>query len=536
MNNTMKCLSFILLVQFFFIGGILFAADDQEWQVRGRSETLLEWQDVSGNSGSSLEEGTTWRQELSIALQKQIEAGQVGLDLRGRATNNEQVDNRDARLMYLRGFYRTEKLHLELGDVAASYNPMVLSTSARGAKVAYQIGDRDNGWDFGLIGGLQKATWEELYDSTSDESVDRYVAGIKTTWSHAPAQSVGAAISFVKDDSATADNGGALAIDSVESKTAGVDWNWRFNRYLSIRGETAYNQSDLNTSDSTDDDDAGAIRIKVYSKPLPRSLRVNFLYERFDTDFKPVIASASADRERFENDTEWMISREFKARLTLKHSQDNLDGALGDTLYTRDAVLYLTYRPDWMKRGDFGVRMQGKRNSGRGSDQNMQIVSVDFNNRPKSGWRYGTSYILTLIDDNAAGAEDQQINTMRGILGWKKRLADDHMVRATVTLDGNFINKNSGDQVGVGGRIDCGYDAGNLWSMDLFASTKNNGNDAAADTQYINYQFRADYHPGSDRSKSIRLSAERREYDSDDTTTDQDYQEHLVKLAYLFTF
>lgn len=208
MNNTMKCLSFILLVQFFFIGGILFAADDQEWQVRGRSETLLEWQDVSGNSGSSLEEGTTWRQELSIALQKQIEAGQVGLDLRGRATNNEQVDNRDARLMYLRGFYRTEKLHLELGDVAASYNPMVLSTSARGAKVAYQIGDRDNGWDFGLIGGLQKATWEELYDSTSDESVDRYVAGIKTTWSHAPAQSVGAAISFVKDDSATADNGG----------------------------------------------------------------------------------------------------------------------------------------------------------------------------------------------------------------------------------------------------------------------------------------------------------------------------------------
>jgi len=539
MNRITKQISLVFIILFIAAPCVFAATEesgDQSWQIRGRSETLLEWQDVSGNTGSSLDEGSTWRQELSIALQKQIEKGQMGLDLRGRATNNEQVDNRDARLMYLRGFYRTEKLHLEMGDVAASYNPMVLSTSARGAKVGYQIGDRDKGWDLGLIGGLQKASWEEVYDSSSDESVDRYVAGGNATWNHAPAQSVGASVSFLKDDSSSVVGGSTLGTDPAEAKTAGVEWNWRFNRYLNIRGETAYNQNDLNTSDSTDDDDAGAIRIKVYTKPIPRALRVNFLYERLETDFKPVIASASADRERFENDTEWMISREFKARLTLKHSQDNLDGALGDTLTTRDAVLYLTYRPDWMKRGDFGLRMQGKRSSGRGSDQNIQIIAVDFNNRPKSGWRYGTSYIVTLIDDNAASAENQQIDTLRGTLGWKKRLTDDHMVRATVTLDGNFVNKDSGDQVGLGGRIDCGYDAGNLWSMDLFASTKNNENDFTADTQYITYQFRTDYHPGSDRSKSIRLSAERREYESDDATTDQDYQEHLVKLAYLFTF
>ncbi len=516
--------------------GSLFAADDSSWQIRGRSETMLEWQDVSGNSGSSLDEGTTWRQELSVALQKKLEKGQVGLDLRGRATNNEQVDNRKARLMYLRGFYRTDALHLEVGDIAASYNPMVLSTSAKGAKVAYRVGSRDEGWDFSLIGGLQKPSWEQLYNSSQDESVDRYVAGGDVTWKHAPAQSIGATVSYIKDDSATLEDGDTLTSEAAEAKTAGVEWDWRFNRYVSLRGEAAFSQNDLNTSDLLDDEDAGAIRIKFYTKPIPRALRMNFLYERFDTDFKPVIASATADRERFENDTEWMINREFKARLTLKHSRDNLDGALGDTLVTRDAVLYLTYRPDWMKRGDLGLRMQAKRSSGRGSNQNMHIIDADFTNRPKSGWRYGAGVMYTLIDDNATGAEDQQISTLRGTLGWKKRLADDHMVRATVTLDGNYIDKNSGDQTALGGRVDIGYDAGNLWSMDLFASTKNNDNDVTADTQYITYQFRTDYHPGSDRSKSIRLSAERREYDSDATTTDQNYQEHLVKLAYLFTF
>jgi hypothetical protein len=535
MNYKFKYSLFVIFCHFLLFPTLTFAtpaADSDGWQLRGRSETLLEWQDVSGNSGSSLDEGTTWRQELSVAIQKQIEKGQIGLDLRGRATDNEQVDDRDARLMYLHGYLKTEKWHLELGDVAGSYNPLVLSTSAKGVKVDYQAGSRDEGWNASFIAGLQKPSWEEAYDSSSDESVDRYVAGVNGSWNHAPAQSLGATVSFIKDDTATEVTG----IGAAEAKTAGIEWNWRFNRYLSIRGETAYTQTDDDTSDALGSEDAGAIRLKVYTKPIPRSLRSNFRYERLGTDYKPIIASASADRQRIENDTEWMINREFKVRLTLKHSQDNLDGSLGDTLVTRDGSLYFTYRPDWMKRGDFGLRLQGKQSSGRGSDQHMQIVAVDFINRPKSGWRYGTSYILTLIDDNAATAEDQQINTLRGTIGWKKRLADDHMVRATLTLDGNFINKDSGDQTSLGGRVDLGYDAGNLWSMDLFASTKSNGNDAAADTQYVSYQFRTDYHPGSDRSKSIRLSAERREYGSDDAAADQDYQEHLVKLSYLFTF
>ncbi len=536
MITFMKYFVVMFVCHVVVFSGALFAADDQSWQIRGRSETLLEWQDVSGNSGSSLDEGTAWRQELSVSLQKKVEMGQLGLDLRGRATNNEQVDSRHARLMYLRGFYKTDALHLEVGDVAASFNPMVLSTNARGAKAAYRVGDRDKGWKFGLIGGLQKPSWEQFYNSSQDESVDRYIAGGDVTWNYAPAQSFGASVSYIKDDSATLEAGDTLTTDAAEAKTAGVEWDWRFNRYVSLRGEAAFSQSDVNTSDRLDDDDAGAIRIKVYTKPIPRALRLNFLYERFDTDFKPVIASATADRERFENDTEWMVNREFKARLTLKHSRDNLDGTLGDTLVTRDAVLYLTYRPDWMKRGDLGLRMQGKRSSGRGSDQNMHIIEADFTNRPKSGWRYGAGVTYTLIDDDASGAEDQNISTLRGTVGWKKRLADDHMVRVTVTLDGNYIDRDSGDQTALGGRVDLGYDAGNLWSMDLFASTKNSDNDITADSQYITYQFRTDYHPGEDRSKSIRLSAERREYDSDATAPDQDYEEHLVKLAYLFTF
>lgn len=509
------------------------ASSDSPWKISGRSESEVAWQEVKGQSDSTMDEGTTWRQELSLNFNRKIEDGRMGFDIRGRATNNEQIDSRDGRLLYLHGYLQTKQWHLELGDVAGSYNPLVFSSSVKGLKLAYKTGDYDKGWEHTFIGGLQKPTWEQLYDYKSDESVDRYIAGFNSRWQHAPAQTVGATLSYVKDDQATA-NGGEFAVAAVEAQTAGVEWNWRFNRSLTVRGETAMTHSDDNVTNH----DAGAIRLKILTKPIPRSVRSTFMYERLETEFKPIIASASSDRERFENDTEWMINRQVKMRVTLKHSHDNLDGAKEDTLVTRDGVLYFTYRPDWLKRSDFGLRGQFKRNIGSGADQDMQICEADFNFRPKSGWRYGLGWIFTNLNEHVGTIEDQRINTLRGTVGWKKRFSNDHMFRTTIRLDGHFINKDSGDQESLGGSIDFGYDAGNLWSTDLTATTKGTYYDAdgSTDTRYNSYQFRANYHPGGNRSKAVRLTAERREYDSDSSETDQDYLEHLVKLAYLFSF
>jgi len=531
MNFIIKVLSIGSLV-LLCISPFSFAAEtsgDQPWQIRGRSESMLQWQEVAGTSDGGLDEGTTWRQELSLNLSKNLEKGRTGLDLRGRATNDEQVDQRDARLLFLHGYWQQDKVNFEFGDVAGSYNPLVLSTSVKGLKFGYMTGERDHGMTYTLIGGVQKPSWEELYDNTSDDSVDRYIGGFNSAWTHAPAQSIGATFSYIKDDSAS------TVTDPAEAKTAGLDWQWRFNRYVTFKGETAFTHSDLDTKDSQSADDAWALKLRLLTKPLPRSVRSNFMYERLAPDYKPVVASASSDRERIENDTEWMINRQVKLRTTLKYSHDNLDNQLTDTLTTRDGVVYLTYRPDWLKRSDIGVRAQFKRDSGRGTNRNMQVGAVDFNLRPKSGWRYGTSWIFTHINDNATSGEDQKINTLRGTLGWKKRLADNHLIRATLRLDGNFINRDSGDRESLGGQLDFGYDAGNLWSTDLLASTKNSYNDIAADNSYIDYQLRANYHPGEDRSKAIRLTAERREYASDDTAS-PDYHEHIAKIAYLVNF
>ncbi len=538
MNSIFKSILLANVLIFSLSTAVAFAAEtsnDQDWQVRGRSETTLEWHEVIGTSGSGIDEGSHWLQNLSIDLSKKLKKGKMGLDLRGRATDDKQIDNRDARLMYMRGYLDWENFSLEVGDVAASFNPFVFSGGAKGGKVGYTLGTYDKGWDFSFLSGVQKASWEEVYDSTSDNSVDRYIAGFNTEWKYAPAQNISASFSWVNDDNSSIPTEAATSAP-VEAKTVGVDWDWRFNRYISLKGETAYTKTDSDTDDSNGSDDATAIRVKLSTKPIPRSVRSSFLYERLGSDFNPIVASASSDRERYENDTEWMVNRQVKLRLTMKHSRDNLDGDLGDTLVTRDGVFYITYRPDWLKRSDFGIRSQLKDSNGRGTDQRLFIGEIDFNFRPKSGWRYGASWITTNIDNNAAGGEEQQVNTVRGTIGWKKRLSSDHLVRASVRLDGNFINRDSGDSRSMGGKVDFGYDAGNLWSTDLSASTKNSDTDGVdADNTYISYQLRANYHPGEDRSKAIRLTVERREYAYDDVTAD-DYQEHIAKLSYLFSF
>jgi len=537
MNYKIKYLALLMFCSVFFAPNLILAANgsDKSWHLRGSSETAVEWNDTSGRSGNMVDEGTYWREELSLGLSKTLEKGRIGLDFRGRATNDEQLDPRDGRLMYLHGYLDWKQFKLEIGDVASSFNPLVFSAGLRGGKVAYSIGEYDKGWDITFLGGVQKASWEEVYDYKSDKSIDRYVTGFNTTWKHAPAQKIATSFSWVKDDKDSSGSGGITA-DPVEAKTVGVDWNWRFNRYISLRGETAYTDTDSDTDDTEGSNDDGAIRIKLSTKPIPRAVRSRFFYERLGSDFRPIIASAAADRERFENDTEWMINRQLKLRLTLKHSRDNLDGKLSGTLTAKDGVFYIAYRPDWLKRSDFGLRTQLKHSNGRGTDQNLFIGALDFNFRPKSGWRYGVSWIYTDIADGAISAEDQQINTLRGTLGWKKRLSNNHLVRATVQLNGNFINRDSGDRQSLGSRLDLGYEAGNLWSTDLAASTKNSEADGVnADNTFVSYQFRANYHPGADRSKAIRLAVERRDYAFDDPTSD-DYQEHIAKLSYLFSF
>lgn len=526
----------ILFMTILIFSPLLWAATEKEtvslWRVSGRSETSLEWKE-SNDPNTTLNEDTSFRQELSLSATRRLEGGSMGLSLRGRGTNDRQVDAQDARLLYLNAFFRREEIQAELGDVAASYNPMVLSAALKGSKVEYGR-SRQEGWNVSAITGIQKAGWEELYGDNDREAVDRYVAGLETTGKFGPGQEISFAASAVRDHvNRDFRQTGFDPLPPGEAVTTGLQWNWRFNRYLQTRGEGAFTRSEENTRSESGPSESGAVRLRLLTSPLPRSLRMNFLYERVEPGFAPLAGSAPRDTERVESDTTWMLSQEFKARLTLKNRHDNLDRQLSGTLETNEGVLDLNWRPRWVKRGDLNLRTQRKDSKGRGTEQKLSIGELGADFRTASGWRYGLRWIFTDIEDRTAGAEDQQIHTLRGTFGWNRRIGDDHTWRATIRLDANRIDRKSGDQNALGGGLDLGYDAGTHWSADLSAATRNTYRDRSEDNEYRAYEIRGNYHPGGDRSRAIRISAGRREYDNE---KGQDTREHVAKLSYLFGF
>ncbi|BCS97474.1 hypothetical protein DSLASN_31060 [Desulfoluna limicola] len=502
------------------------------WKLSGRSETSVEWKE-SDDPDTTLDEGTSFRQELSVGLSRNHMGKRMGVNLRGRATNDKQVDDRDARLLYMNGYYHSQKASAELGDVAASFNPMVLSTALMGTKVGVKDGTSSKGWEAKAIGGIVKSSWYDIYGPDDTDSVDRYVAGVQALGNFGTGKRLSFAASTLNDkknhDLSDADQ--ALAADPAEAITSGILWDWRFNRYFSTRGETAFTRSDAN--DAHTKENAGAVKIKLLTKPLPKSLRLNLNYERIDPDFNPVVATANNDTERYEADTTWMPDRKVKVRLTLKESKDNLDNTLGGTRTTDDGVLFFTWRPDWLKRGELGLRNQYKTTDGRGTDQRIAISEINANVRPKTGWKYGLGYIFTDINDDTANAEDQMLHTLRTTIGWKKSLLANRMFRSSFRIDSNFIDRDSGDQTSLGGKLDVGFDAGDLWSVDATAQTRQAWRDEADDNEYHAYEMRGNYHPGGDRSKAFRLTAARREYDSDNGNATT---EHVAKLSYLFSF
>lgn len=505
-------------------------------EVRGQSATYFNWKQTNGEAeGTAVNDGSFYRQELSFYIsQDKKEEGRSGLDFRVRATNDLQVDTKELRLLYLRGYHHTKKTQTELGDIAASYNPYAFSTSLKGVKLDLAP-NKKTGFKGSLIGGVQKASWQEMVTTVANEQPDRWLGGANLVYTADAGQNVAFTLAMVRDHMATGDHEtvdpqGAAALNS------GVDVDWRFNRYVTTKAVLALMQGIDNIRDDHDAVTSYAVKLRLLTKPLPRSLRSNFTYEYVDSDFSPLVGSGAADRQRIENDTSYYFNRELKFRVTLKHSNDNLDGGLGATQNINDGSFYCDYRPGFLKRGDVGLRLQAKGMNGRGADLIQKESEAYISVRPKAGWQLRGAYIYTDIDDDAAGAIDQGINTLRGTVGWKKRFTNDHLFRSTFNLDYKVIDQSTGDQSKVGGKIDLGYDAGQNWAFDLMAQTTNNQRQAADDTEYNAYQARVSYHPWGDMSKSIRFTAEQRNYRSDSTTSDQTYQENIMELSYLFSF
>lgn len=500
-----------------------------EWKISGRLNAYVQSIDVQGESNTT-KEGTTHVEELNLNLRGSLKDGKVGVEMRARTTNDDSIQKDGSELLYLHSYFRNKIWTLEAGDVAASLNPYIFGGSLKGIKARYKSSEEDHAWNYTVISGFKKGSWREVFKDVDGEAPTAYSGAFEAKYIHARAKEVAISVAAYKDDLSTGD-----ANSSVLGKKGigvGVDGKWRFSRYITLKGRVAL----TNGTDDIKNDKAskthGAIYIKLLTRPILRSVRSNFIYQRVASDFLSFGGSGVKDKEQIENSTSWRINKKLRASLNLKANRDNLNGALGDTRDIYYEMLRLSYRPDFLKRGDINFKVSNKDTKGRGADNNRQIAGVDFNIRKKSGWRYGGGFEYNDYDDDNSTAASQTTTIYRALVGYRHRIDKYKSYRVAIRTNYQDIH---GNQDKIGFKVDAGYVHNRHLSVDLFYNINYTDYESSNDTQNSTYQFRTTYRIDTKGAKTIRLLLEKRDVDIENDGTNS-YNEYRGKLSFVMNF
>lgn len=505
---------------------------DDEWKISGRLNAYIQVINVDGN-GSSSKEGTTHNEELNLNYRGALGDGKAGVESRLRSTNDSRIQKNDVELLYLRSYYKDKVWSVEAGDVALSLNPYIYSGGVKGVKAAYKSSEKKRTLNYSMISGVKKASWRELFNTEENEQATGYSGAFEAKYIHKMAKEIAVSVAAYKDDLST-----GSANSSFKGKkgyAVGIDGKWRFNKYITLKGRTAFTSGKDNIRDNnTSSKSKGAIYLKLLTRPLLKSIKSNFVYQRVDSDFITFGGSANDDKEQIENSTTWTINKEFQARMDLKGNRDNLDGNLGDTRNLHYEALSLTYRPSYIKRGDITFRGSNKGLKGRGADTVTQTAGLNLNVRQKSGFKYGGGYDYSDVDDKNSTTSSSTTQTVNILLGYKGKISKVSSYRFTIKPSYLYID-NQQDKLGL--KVDAGYVYDKQLSMDLlYLLYQTDYTDINANnTQNSTYQARASYKLNQKGSDAIRVLLEKRDVDVDNST-DKTYSEYKGKISLVMNF
>ncbi len=504
-----------------------FAADkkDDIWKASGHLSTYIQSIDTKGESNTT-REGTTHKEDLYLNFRGPLKDGHAGTEMRMRTTNDSNIQADGEELIYLHSYFKNSVWTLEAGDVAASLNPYIFGGSVKGLKAKYKSPNRNKKWDYTVISGFKKASWREVLKNVPNEDPTAYKGAFEAKYTYARAKEISISTVAYKDDLATADANSTVV--GKKGVGVGIDGKWRFSRYFTLKGRVALSNGTNDIKNHKASKTQGAIYLKLLTRPLLRSIRSNFIYQRVASDFISFGGSGTKDKEQVENLTSWRVSRKFRVNLSFKTNRDNLNGALGDTRHIYYGMFRLGYKPEFLKRGDINFKLSSRDTKGRGADNNRQIAGVDFTVRKKSGWRYGGGIEYNDYSDNNNTSSSQTTTIYRALVGYRYKVDTSKSYRITFRTNYQNIHANQ-DKIGF--KIDAGYIHNRHLSMDLSYNINDTNYDSSNDTQNSTYQFRTTYKIDTKGIKTIRLLLEKRDVIMKNSSANS-YDEYRGKLSF----
>jgi hypothetical protein len=274
----------------------------------------------SGSDQSSLSEGNKVLDVLTVNGNGTIGGYDYRFTIGGKGTNDQRNDVQKYSLTQLQGRLGNQIHTLTVGDAFESFSQYSLSSAVKGA--SYRYADRGNrAPDVTLIYGLAYPRWDNFWGL---DAVERDVLGARVKQSLNDEFWIAA--SYVQTDDHDRIAGSSL----FETSIFVVDWEYLPMPGLTIRGESAYSDTEESVSDDlrTVDNNGTAHHLEAIGDGGPS--RVVLDYERISTDFLTLLGSATPDREKAKATWRYKYSKTLSLNFGMLWYRDNLDGDLSE--------------------------------------------------------------------------------------------------------------------------------------------------------------------------------------------------------------
>ncbi|GAB6074952.1 hypothetical protein [Nautilia lithotrophica] len=530
----MKKIIFLISMVFIMAGFAKNNKDNNEkWTFFGRLVGYVQSVNVTGsNSQDAQKEGFTHNQELMIRFLGPIKNAKAGIEIKGRATNDNNIQKDGTSLLYFHSFIKNDIWYLEAGDVAASMNPYVFGGSLKGLKATYTSPKKHKTWNYVFIGGVKKATWKELMQSVPNEQPNGYSGAFEAKYINKRSQEIAFVASVYKDDLSTGDETNTT-INGKKGIAFGIHSKWRFNRYFTLKGRFGLSNATDDIRNNKPMSSHTALQIKLMTKPSLRKLRSNFIYTRISPNYISLTGGTNKDMEQFENANSWRITNRLTSRFGFRFKRDNLNHDLNGTKRTAYEHISFKYRPKSIKRSNVYIKFSNMDINGRGEDSNTKTAGITFNLRQKSGWKYMVGLDYSNANDNNSTANITK--SLRVGVGYKKRISKEKYYTLNITLNHNRIQQSNVRDKNYGVKVDVSYNHNSRLSFAMNYLSKFAHREMSQNSEYSSYQARVNYKLNNKGTKSVRLLLEKKHNDIENTPS-ASYDEYKARLSYVFNF
>ncbi len=314
--SRLYCLFFLMVL---IIG--LTAGSAAESTVVSDIEMISEDVTGPGSNNSIYDNGISYNGSLNFTNRSEIKKYDLLFNLNLRSQEDMQSSEQVLLLSRLRASLSSKDNNsvFNIGDTFEYFDQYVLNSSLKGVSYKYKTEKNDA---LTFIFGYDYPRWENVFNDDY-QAISRRSMGLDYKNSGHELFKWGFSV-LNTDDEKAIEPGDIL----YKNNLIGLNWEYLPIPGLTVQGSSAYGKTEEKGSESYS---GTAHKIRIFSNASEG--RASIDYERVAPQFKTLLGSATADREKYKASLLYRYSDRINYNFDYLYFHDNLDGQKGVTTH-----------------------------------------------------------------------------------------------------------------------------------------------------------------------------------------------------------